>query len=635
MKSQYVILTVDDDANILKLLQDFLGSKGYLVHSAPTGAEAFQRLASHDYDLVLVDLKLPDASGLEIVKWIKQNRPDTISVILSGYATIETTLDAISHGAFDFLVKPVELPKLLIVVENGIERRNIILQNKKLISDLQIAKRNLEARVRQRTEQLKKSEQKFRLLYDNAPDVYYTVDTRGEIIDCNKMACEFFGYNKRELKAKHMLDIYTSENFELVARMVPTPDGKGGKVRHQEVQVKRADGGVAEVEINSNLMVDDGGDVIGALTIQRDITTRKKAQERLRESEERYRTIFRIAEVALWEMDYAELRTAVEKQRDKGVRDWVEFLDKNPEFVVQATHMVRIIDVNDASLKLYGADNKSELVGSVENIMLPETDDTIRQFILALAEDRNSLHTESIHRTLRGDRIHVLVNVAIPPMDARYRNILISIVDITERQKAEEEKDRLLSKLHELNKQLETLSVTDGLTELYNHRFFMESLTLEFSRARRANQNLAMLMADIDNFKRVNDTYGHQFGDEVLIHIARLLRGSRRGSDIVARYGGEEFVLLLPDTNLEQARALGDKLRRKIENSSVLFSGNKIKVTISVGAAALDNENVKNHRELLILADKGLYLAKRTGKNRLCVFGEDSGKPDEPYPSPA
>jgi len=333
-------------------------------------------------------------------------------------------------------------------------------------------------------------------------------------------------------------------------------------------------------------------------------------------------------------MDYSELRTAVEKLHDKGVRNWVEHLEKNPEFLVQATRMIRIIDDNDASLKLYGADNKSELAGSVENIMLPENDDSIRQFILALAEGRNSLHTESMHRTLRGDTIHVLVNVAIPPQDAKYRHVLVSLVDITERQKAEEEKDRLLSKLHDLNRQLETLAVTDGLTELYNHRFFMESLTLEFSRARRANQPLAMLMADIDNFKRINDTYGHQFGDEVLIHVARLLRGSRRGADIVARYGGEEFVLLLPDTTLEQARALGDKLRRKIENSSVLFSGNKIKVTISLGAAALDPENTKNHRELLILADKGLYLAKRSGKNQICVIGEDS-EIEKPYPSPA
>ena len=531
MKKQYVILTVDDDDNILKLLTDFLSSKNYLVHTARCGDEAFAKLNSHDYDLVLVDLKLPDISGLELIKWIKQNRADTISVILSGYATIETTLDAISHGAFDFLVKPVELPKLLIVVENGIERRNILLQNKKLISDLQIAKKNLEARVRQRTEQLKKSEMKFRTLYDNAPDVYYTVDTRGEIIDCNRMACEFFGYNKRELKGKHLLDIYTSDNFELVARMVPSPDGTGGKVRHQEVQVKRSDGEVAEVEINCNLLSNDHGETIGALTIQRDITTRKKAQEHLSQSEERYRTIFQVAKVALWELDYSELRNAIQKIQDKGIYDWGKYLGENSEFLNQASRMVKIIDVNDASLDLYKAAAKSDLLGPIDKLLELETPDAIRRFVLAVAEGRNSLHTESIHRTLQGDRLHVLVNVAIPPREASYRNMLVSIMDITQRQKAEEEKDRLLTRLHELNKQLETLAVTDGLTGLYNHRFFMESLALEFSRARRSHQPMALLMGDIDNFKFINDTFGHQAGDEVLVNVARMLRGSRSGSD--------------------------------------------------------------------------------------------------------
>lgn len=619
MKKQYVILTVDDDASILKILGDFLGGKGYNVHKARSAEEAFRRLNSHDYDLVLVDLKLPDSSGLDVVKWIKQNRTDTISVILSGYATIESTLDAISHGAFDFLVKPVELTKLLIVVENGIERRNILLQNKKLISELQIAKQNLEARVRQRTEQLKKSEQKFRALYNNAPDVYYTVDTRGEIIDCNRMACEFFGYNKRELIGKHLLDIYTSENFELVARMVPTPDGVGGKVRFQEVQVKRANGSVSEVEINSNLLTDDNGEIAGALTIQRDITSRKKAQESLSESEERYRTIFQIAEVALWEMDYSELRIAIEKLREKGVTNWREYLEKDPEFVDRAARMIRVIDVNDSSLRLYKATEKKQLLGTLDTNAGMGKDDCVRRFVLAIAEGRDSLHTESIHRTLQGEHLHVLVNLAIPPREARYRNLLVSIMDITERQKAEQEKDQLLARLNELNKQLEALAITDGLTELYNHRFFMESLSLEFSRARRSHQPLALLMGDIDNFKFVNDTYGHQVGDDILVNVAGLLRGSRRGSDIVARYGGEEFVLLLPETSLQQARALGDKLRGKIENSAVDTADGKIKVTISMGVAALEKDNFRNHRELLIAADKALYQAKKGGKNKVCV----------------
>ncbi len=317
MSEQYFILIVEDDKSLVKLFSEFITQKGYHVDIALTGTEALNKLSGHSYDLLLIDLKLPDMNGIELVKWVKNNSPDTITVILSGHATIELTLDAISLGAFDFLLKPVELAKLNIVIENGLERRKIILQNKKLIQELRIAKKDLEARMRHRAVQLKKSESKFRSLYDQAPDVYYTVNTRGQIIDCNKMATEFFGVSKRELKSMHLLDLYTSDNFELVAKMVPSPDGKGGKVRHQEVKVKRADGSIADVEINSNILYDADNKVIGALTIQRDITARKKAEERLSESEERYRTIFQTAEVGLIDKSMARMGLDFDSEPDR------------------------------------------------------------------------------------------------------------------------------------------------------------------------------------------------------------------------------------------------------------------------------------------------------------------------------
>ena len=180
----------------------------------------------------------------------------------------------------------------------------------------------------------------------------------------------------------------------------------------------------------------------------------------------------------------------------------------------------------------------------------------------------------------------------------------------------------LLEKLHHLNKQLETLAVTDGLTMLYNHRFFMETLNREFSRSRRMSMPLALLMADIDNFKNFNDTYGHQLGDEILINVAEVLKNSRRGSDIVARYGGEEFVLLLPDTGLEQAAIVAEKLRKRMEESSIESNHGKLNITISLGAAAMEKNSLRNPKDLLILADKALYQAKREGKNKVCKVEE-------------
>jgi len=432
------------------------------------------------------------------------------------------------------------------------------------------------------------------------------------------MACEFFGATKRELKAKHLLDLYTSDNFELVSRMVPTPDGKGGKVRHQEVKVKRADGSVAEVEINSNLLYNTDGKVIGTLTIQRDITSRKKAEEKLRESEERYRTIFQTAEVGLVELDYSELKSTLEKLKKEGIENWRVYLETNPELVEQAGEKVKIIDANEATLKLAKAKSKDELPRTIQKFFGPRSQKQVREIIVAIAEGKNSFSGEAVLYNLQGEPVYVLLNLTIPAPEAKFKNLLVSLVDITQRKKIEEEKDLLLNKLHELNKQLETLAITDGLTKLYNYRFFMENLNREFSRAKRLGQPLSLLMADIDNFKSFNDTYGHQLGDEILAKVAEILKSSRRGSDIVARYGGEEFVLLLPDTSLDKAMILAEKLRKKVENTFIRAGRQNLRVTISLGVAGLENNNLKKTQELLKMTDKALYLAKKAGKNKVC-----------------
>lgn len=618
MSSQYFILVIEDDLSLVQLLSEFFSSKGYHVDIAQKGAEAIDKLNGHVYDLLLIDLKLPDMNGIELVKWVKDNSPDTITVILSGHATIEMTLEAISLGAFDFLIKPVQLARLNIVVENGLERRKIILQNKKLIQELQIAKKDLEARIRQRTEQLKKSENKFRSLYDKAPDVYYTVNTRGQIIDCNKMATEFFGTSKRKLKAMHLLDLYTSEYFELVSKMVPTPDGKGGKVRHQEVKVKRGDGSIADVEINSNLLFDDNNKVIGALTIQRNITARKKAEERLRESEERYRTIFQTAEVGLIEMDYSHLKSTLEQLKDQGINNWQDYAAHNPEFARDAARTIRSVDINNAGIKLFKGETKEDLLGPIHRFFVRESYKSLSKIIVAIASGHETYHEETVLQTLQGEKIHTLVSLSVPIEKSELKNMLVSVVDISERKKVEEEKDLLLTKLHHLNKQLETLAITDGLTRLYNHRFFMENLNREFSRAQRLDQPLSLLIADIDDFKNFNDTYGHHLGDEILFRVAEVFGNSRRGSDIVARYGGEEFVLLLPDTTLDKALLLAEKLRQNVEKTAIESPEGNLKVTVSLGAFAMDNNNLPNPKELLIMADKGLYMAKKGGKNKVC-----------------
>ena len=170
------------------------------------------------------------------------------------------------------------------------------------------------------------------------------------------------------------------------------------------------------------------------------------------------------------------------------------------------------------------------------------------------------------------------------------------------------------------HEQTRRLAYTDGLTSLANYRSFHTRLQREIERADRYSRPLSLIMLDIDYFKTYNDTHGHPQGDAILAQVARLLQQTSRSSDVVARYGGEEFALILPETDQPSAVALGDRLRKEIEQFR--FPGeerlpSKI-LTISVGIATHNRYGSKE--TLIAAADAELYRAKREGRNRVCVM---------------
>lgn len=183
----------------------------------------------------------------------------------------------------------------------------------------------------------------------------------------------------------------------------------------------------------------------------------------------------------------------------------------------------------------------------------------------------------------------------------------------------------LQDELREANRQLQQLAVTDPLTELFNRRHFMELLDKEFDRATRHGEQMSLLMADVDHFKQVNDTYGHQVGDRVLSAIARLLQSSLRKHDTIARYGGEEFVVLLPSTARTEAAAVGEKLREAISSHAFASTGNR-PVTASIGVACYPDQGVSRVDELIKRADDALYTAKDLGRNRVAMWIGEIGR---------
>jgi two-component system cell cycle response regulator len=166
---------------------------------------------------------------------------------------------------------------------------------------------------------------------------------------------------------------------------------------------------------------------------------------------------------------------------------------------------------------------------------------------------------------------------------------------------------------------LQRLAALDPLTGIYNRRFGMARLREEFSRAVRAATPLGVMMFDIDHFKKVNDTYGHLAGDRVLTQVAKTARAALREGDILMRYGGEEFLVILPTASKENARAISERLRHMLEETSVADGDQVIRVTISVGVTSYPEFDVAGEQDLVKRADEALYSAKESGRNRVVV----------------
>lgn len=161
--------------------------------------------------------------------------------------------------------------------------------------------------------------------------------------------------------------------------------------------------------------------------------------------------------------------------------------------------------------------------------------------------------------------------------------------------------------------------MTDGLTGLYNHNYIPQRLGTEFERYRRTKKEFCLVMIDIDWFKKVNDTYGHEQGNEVLINIAQCLKKGLRISDVVARYGGEEFCIILFDCNEEAARQVIEKIRLQIEGTVFADAERIFRITISAGICSNQVRGIERSSDLIRLADKMLYEAKAAGRNRVLI----------------
>ncbi len=464
------ILLVDDDPTILSTLKRFLTGQGYVVAAAGTGKEALATLQQEEIPLAILDLMLPDASGLELLAHVRENSPDTEVILFTGLGALDSAIQALRLGAYDYLVKSeLRLPELQSVVDRALERRRLALANRELLEDLQRAQEELAiTRARELTQ----------------------IRRIGETL-------------ARPLTAQELM----GGLLDLIWESMP--------LAHLGIRFQ-------------------GKDQEEAITASRHL---------------------------------AEAPTPIKQRFDQWLQD--ELRQEREAVAGDPAGNPPLAPPCPVFLeeRLKAGEVQGLAAAGRDVPFTPEEAELFRIF------------------ALQGE--------------AALKNVL-------------------------LFEEVKSLAIRDGLTGLYNNRHFREVLGHQVELSRRYGWPLSLLFMDIDNFKKINDTWGHPEGDIVLKALANFLQSHVRLADVLCRYGGEEFVVLLPQTSWNQAHRLAERLREGIAATPLPLSHGEIHITVSIGLSCLTPQ--LNGEDLVKTADAALYQAKQAGENRVC--GHKGGKED-------
>ena len=448
---------------------------------------------------------------------------------------------------------------------------------------------------------LRASEEKFRFLAENTADTVWQLDSQMRFTYVNAAYIHLSGFSQEEIIGRPVMEFFTPQGRATVAAMMVKRKenealGNINVALRFEVPHIRKVGEPFWAEINSNPIYDRSGVITAYNGIMRDIDERKNMELALRASEERFRFLAENTGDVVWELD----------------------------------SRMKFTYINGADERLRGF-SKDEVLGkSVLELFTPEG-----QLIIAglsakrrAAEELGKVDPQFEFRApqVRKDGTSVWTEVS-STTSYNLEGKVVGFNGITRdidaskqyERRLEDANVRLQEQLREivaLQTQLREQAVRDSLTGLHNRRYMEETLPRELARAKREGYPLALIMIDLDHFKRINDTYGHPAGDSVLKAMASILLHGARQGDIICRYGGEEFLVALPNMSTEQALLRAKNWQSTLNSRPVTHGAFSVDVTLSAGISAYP-DNCSDVEGLLRLADISLYRAKASGRN--CV----------------
>jgi len=449
---------------------------------------------------------------------------------------------------------------------------------------------------RSRAEEARIQEAKLRAILDCATEYCISVcDEKGLITSYMSGAAKILGWDREEVVGKMNVQQFYPPGSDAVFESIHKALHQDGRFEG-EVRLARKNGETFPALLTISEFKSPDGQREGYLSIAKDITSLKCDQERLRYERDFIRGVFETSQVLI--VGVAEPNGDI-TMFNRGAECVTGY---SQDEVLGRRYREVLLSPEDIPMaKRLGADILNGAFGPV------------------------GTHEHSITTKGGEKRLISWTFTATRDESGARCDVVAFGFDVTEQRQMQASLQEAKAELERANVELECLATTDYLTQLVNRRQANVLLEHEIARGCRRRTPVGIVLMDIDRFKAINDTHGHETGDAILIHVAKLLRGRLRASDIVARYGGDEFLLVLPDTVLEDSAGVANMLRGRLAADPALCGDLEVSLTASFGVTVLRPGENLSVEDLMRMADEAMYSAKRLGGNRVVVWNQVQG----------
>ena len=612
-------MIVENDTSLSTLISAYLEKNNCRTVCVPSAEKAMQLLNDEYYDLFVIDIKLDGIiNGLQLLDHIKRDLNFSSEVVMiSGFASTQNAVDAIKKGAFNLLEKPFPLSKLNELLDS--------VTQKKIIKRIPL---NIMGFVNSSiADTLKKD---YTIL---------AIDDENDILTLLELLLKDNNYriltaaNVKE--AEHILKT-DRPDLILLDVMMPDEDGYsfGSRLKADEryfdipiimLSAKNRD---EDIKKGIDLCADDYITKPFSATV---LTSKIKAMLRMKniidEMKVHTNTLLQTIEKNDTFRKYLSKETYFFMQLNKtlNIGDKAELIKKFLPDILEI-ELFSMFLLNKNELHLF-AHNHAELpkILKLDDMKNSPISAAIRDCKSILIEDFGSTgyytgKTRSKYKKKSSIIIPLIIHNNVIGI-LNLNNRIVGEFDILFMERVSRTIEQIVNSIENCRMycKMQEMAIIDELTKVYNRRHFFNLFDSEIKKFNRNQRAFSLLMIDIDNFKKFNDSYGHLNGDKILRLFAKLLKNSIRESDILARYGGEEFVILLSETDVENAKTISERIRTSVEKDCFIeIDGKKIGITMSGGLT--EYKKNQTEEETLSIADDALYTSKHDGKNRITVF---------------